>query len=226
MLRRADKVIVFSKEQSSLIQKKYGIKIERIAIVPNGVGQEFFYKNKRNLHHPTRLLFIGRLSVQKNLSQFLNALNGISEQFETNIVGHGELESDLKKEAKNLKLQNINFTGHAQGEKLLNFYKQADIFVLPSEREGMPLVLLEAMAMGLPILATDVIGNREVIKNGKNGLLVPLNDVASLRNALLRLKTDEKQYNTISEVSGEMAQSYSWNKVIKKLEKLYEEVYV
>jgi len=143
------------------------------------------------LHEKTKLLFVGRLSVQKNIPQLLGSLEGISDQFETHIVGNGALEHDLKLLVKNLRLHNIIFHGRKDGNDLIKLYRESDIFLLPSNREGMPLVLLEAMAMSLPIIATKVTGNRDVVMNNKNGLLVPLNDIVAFRNSLLKIKTDK-----------------------------------
>jgi glycosyltransferase involved in cell wall biosynthesis len=93
--------------------------------------------------------------------------------------------------------------------------------VLPSEREGMPLVLLEALAMGLPIVATDVPGNRDLVSDGQNGLLVPLGDAAALRQALLSVTTDPERYRRMSETSRRLAERYSWQAVSAEFEQIY-----
>lgn len=221
VLQSAGFVVVFTKDQLESVHKKYGVKKSKIKIVPNGVEDKYFFNISRKLHKKPKLLFVGRLGIQKNIPQLLKALKGVSEQFKTIIVGEGNLESKLKKLTKDLKLKNVSFVGRADGQKLLNYYKKSDIFVLPSEREGMPLVLLEAIAMGLPVVATDVTGNRDVIENNKNGLLVPLNDTKAFQSALLKLSRNEKLYSKLSMGAKKTAKQFSWENTSEKFEKLY-----
>src|SRR5579885_2487006 len=222
VLQHAAYVIVFTKEQKNTVHRQYNIDLARIVIIPNGVENVFSQKKQRHLHKKPRLLFVGRLEKQKNIPQLLHALRGISEKFETFVVGEGSLLSEHKKSAKELGLKDINFVGRADGKKLLNYYKKSDIFVLPSEREGMPLALLEAMAMGLPVVATNVNGNRDVIKNNINGFLVKLHDVHGLRFALLQLRSNKNVYKQFSNMSKELAKQYSWTKISAQVTKLYE----
>ena len=221
VLLSASFVTVFTEDQKAEVNSRYGVDLEKIKVIPNGVEEKFYYDKPRTLHKKPRLLFVGRLDIQKNLQLLLNALDGISEQFETTIVGEGSLSSELKKMAKDLKLKNVKFVGRKDDKELLNYYRQSDIFVLPSEREGMPLVLLEAMAMGLPIVATDVTGTRDVVKNGENGLLVPFGDAEEFRSALLEIKSDDKLYAKLSQTSRKIADKYSWGKISAQFEKLY-----
>jgi rhamnosyl/mannosyltransferase len=221
-LRSADKVIVFTESQAQVIQQKYGVEPQRISIIPNAVQEDFFIEKKREIRQKPRLLFVGRLSVQKNIQQLLYALQGVSDQFKTDIVGDGELREELEGLIENLKLVNVTFHGHTTGKKLLKFYEQADIFVLPSEREGMPLVLLEAMAARLPIVATNVTGISDLVLNDENGLLVPYGDFKVLQTALLKLHSDKIVYEKMSQTSRRLAKQYSWEKIIKQFEHLYE----
>ena len=159
VLREAGVVVVFTEEQAESVVAAYGVEPARVRVVPNGVDGSFFDPPRRL---PTgrrpRLLFVGRLSVQKNLPQLLDTLEGVSERFDTVLVGDGELEAELRARVGRLGLANVTFAGRADGEALLSRYADADVFVLPSEREGMPLALLEAMAMALPTVATDIPG--------------------------------------------------------------------
>jgi glycosyltransferase involved in cell wall biosynthesis len=224
VLRAADKVVVFDENQRQDLIKKYGLHPTRITSIPNGVGKQFYYNKARQIHKKPRLLFVGRLDAQKNLPLLLHALEGVSNKFETNIVGTGALNKKLELLVKKLNLKNVNFLGRRDGEELLGLYREADLFVQPSEREGMPLVLLEAMAMGLPIIATDVSGNRELVKNEKNGLLVPLNNPELFKAAVIRASSDRHLYTLMSNNSFKMAQQYSWDRVSADFAKVYEEI--
>lgn len=221
VLRSAKFVAVFTKDQKAETEKKYKLSSSQVVVMPNGVEDEFYFDSARSLHKKPRLLFVGRLNYQKNLQQIFHALEGVSDQFETTIVGSGEMEVELKQLASSLKLKNVNFVGRKGGNDLLKQYKRSDIFILSSEREGMPLVLLEAMAMGLPVIATNVTGNRDVIANGKNGLLVPLNDSNAFRQALLKIKADTKLYKSLSQSARETSSKYNWEKVATKFIELY-----
>ena len=223
VLRAAASVVVFTDEQRSAVSTKYRVDPARIAVIPNGVGEAFFYAGERPLHSRPRLLFVGRLSVQKNLIQLIRALDGISEEFETTLVGEGELEAELRQAAEDLQLQNVRFYGRADGAEIRDLYRSADIFVLPSEREGMPLVLLEALAMALPVVATDVPGNRDLVTHGQNGLLVPVGDPPALRRALLSVSADPGVYQRMSQASQILARQYSWPAVSAEFEHLYDQ---
>ena len=221
VLRSAHGVVVFTKEQKKILGQRYRIDSSRVHIIPNGVADEFFINKRRNIHKKPRLLFVGRLSYQKNLTQLLDALDGISDQFTTTLVGDGELRADLEAHAKKLNLKNITFAGFASGATLRAYYEQADIFVLPSEREGMPLVLLEAMAAGLPIVATRVTGNKDVVKHNKNGLLVPYGNASALRAALLKLGASKSLYRSMSRTAAAMALAFTWTAVRERFASIY-----
>jgi glycosyltransferase involved in cell wall biosynthesis len=224
VLRAAARVVVLTAEQRSAVAARYRMDPARIAVIPNGVAEEFFYSGQRLPKTKPRLLFVGRLSVQKNLPLLLRALAGVSERFETTLVGDGEAETNLRKLAAGMGLQNIRFYGRADGGELRELYRNADIFVLPSEREGMPLVLLEALAMGLPVVATDISGTRDVIDHGVNGVLVPPDDALALREALLSVAADLDDYRRMSEASRRLSAQYSWSEVGSQFERLYDQV--
>jgi glycosyltransferase involved in cell wall biosynthesis len=221
VLGAAEFVLVFTEDQKREAIRRYRLEPGKVRVVPNGVENKFYFESPRVLPARPRLLFAGRLNYQKNLGQLLRALDGISDGFETTLVGEGELKSALMSLAGDLKLQNVNFAGRQDGEALLEYFRQADVFVLPSEREGMPLVLLEAMAMGLPIVATNVTGSKDVVRDGVNGLLVPYGDAAAMRAALLRITADRAQYARASRASSREAEHYTWDKVAAQFVRLY-----
>ena len=221
VLRGAQAVVVFTHEQQRSIQLKYGIDPLRIAVIPNSVEESFFFTEPRRLHSRPRILFVGRLAVQKNIPMLLHALRGISEGFDTMLVGSGDLDSELMKLAHSLELKNVRFHGRADGQALRELFRQADVFALPSEREGMPLVLLEAMAMGLPVVATDIPGSRDVVINRETGILVPLNDSNAMQKALLEVVSDERQYSRMSKAAQRNATRFSWDTIGQEFEQLY-----
>lgn len=222
MMRSADRVLVFSQDQKTLVNERYRVTTDRISMLPNGIRRGFLRNDTKPLHTPTRLLFVGRLSHQKNLTLLLDALEGISRKYETHIVGDGELRSQLETYASHLKLQNVIFTGRKDDDELRKEYEDADIFVLPSEREGMPLVLIDAMAMRLPAVGTDVLGIRDMISHGANGLLSPHNDAVAFRRQIETLAGSREMYDRMSTQAFESVHKLTWPHLTKRL---IEEVY-
>ena len=138
-----------------------------------------------------RLLFVGRLANQKGLDYLVQALAQLREQdrslVELELVGSGP-EELLRSMASQLGVaENIIFSGWVPRAEIVKHYQSADLFVLPSLDEGLPNVVLEAMASGNPILATNITGNRELVQPPLNGLLVPPADPAALSSALRKL---------------------------------------
>jgi glycosyltransferase involved in cell wall biosynthesis len=221
VLRAAAAVVVFTEEQRQAVASAYGVELARIFAIRNGVEDSFFHDDDRGLPSRPRLVYVGRLAVEKNVSALLRALAGVSEQFETTLVGEGSVERDLKRQSAELGLRNVCFYGRADGEDLLNVYRRADVLVLPSNHEGMSLVLLEALAMGLPVVATDISGNREVVSHGENGLLVPPDDPDALRAALLEIIEDPDRYQRMSRTARKLADQYRWETVADDFEQLY-----
>jgi glycosyltransferase involved in cell wall biosynthesis len=223
ILRRMDKIIVFSKEQSELIKAKYGIKEERIVIIPNGVGDEFFSTAPRKMpHHPLRLLYVGRLDAQKRVDHLIQAMAMLTIPARLVIVGDGERRDALEKLADELKLKNISFEGRKNSDELVTYYHNSDIYLTASDREGMSLVALEAMASGLPMIGSDVIGTRELFKGV--GLLVREPYAENFASAITNLWNKHAEFENLSRQSIAKAKIYSWNTLIDKLEAAYREI--
>jgi glycosyltransferase involved in cell wall biosynthesis len=224
ILRDAAAVVVFTPEQRRTVAGRYGLDPAKVVVIPNGVGEEYFFDETRTMSTRPSLLFVGRLAVQKNLPLLLEALDGVSDRFDTVLVGDGDLAPTLRIAAGGRGLQNVRFHGRADGEELRRLYRGADVFVLPSEREGMPLVLLEALAMGLPVVATDIPGTRDVVRDGRNGRLAPPGDAVAFRQALLDVTGDPATYASMAAAARKLAGQYSWAAVGARFERLYETI--
>ena len=150
-----------------------------VELAPNGIDLEFY----RPLATPRsdgvyRILFVGRLVEQKGVRYLLDALPGLRTQalqpVELVVVGDGPARPALEEQVSALGLEaSVRFAGWAQRAEMPGHYQSADVFALPSFEEGMPNVVLEAMASGLPIVTTDIYGNRELVAHEENGLLFP-----------------------------------------------------
>ena len=138
------------------------------------------------------VLTVGRLAVMKGQCYLVEATQELASRFPgvaALVVGTGHLHQALIDQAVDLGVEDkVRMLGHRSDARML--LDAADVFVLPSRHEGMPLVLLEAMDAGLPVVATRVIGSEEVVVDGETGFLVPSRDAAALSAAIGRLLED------------------------------------
>lgn len=221
VLRAAAKVIVLSKDQGALLRARYRVAPERIVVVPNAVGADFFCDPTQSPSHsgPFRLLFVGRLAPQKNVALLLRSMAEVTGSTELVIVGDGEQRAMLQDLLAELNLPNVRMIGPKTGDDLIAWYRWADAFVLTSEKEGMPLVLLEAMAGGLPVIGTDVPGISDTV--GADGLLAS-EDPKAFAREVDRLAGDPKLWGNLARRSYERGRQYEWSEGIKTLEEVYE----
>jgi glycosyltransferase involved in cell wall biosynthesis len=163
-----------------------------IDVIPNGIDLEYFKPSSRDGHTP-QLLFTGRVVFQKGLDLLINALNELQNHpWELSIIGDGSYKIQLHQLVDGFKLTNrVRFHGWCTQAELLPILAQAHIFVNPSRHEGMPNAVLEAMASGLPIIATKIAGNEDLVVNGRNGFLVKSENTLELKEALRTLLTDK-----------------------------------
>jgi len=167
---------------------------------------------------------VGELNANKNHIQALKALSKLTKlNFHYIIVGNGESEQELKKAVNELMLQNkVSFLGFRRDVPEL--LAASDVFILTSRREGLPRAVMEAMAAGLPIIATDVRGNRDLVKSGENGYLVPLDDVEQTAIAIERLIDSENLRRSMGEKSKELVKQYDLQRVLEEMEEIYDNI--
>lgn len=190
-VRRADAVIALCRQSAREIADA-GIPAGRIVNIPNGVDTGLFRPAAAAERAAGRLLFIGRLDAMKGIDVLLEAVALLIAQRQgvtCDIVGNGPLKDDLEKKAAAL---GIGHAVHFAGERLQvgPFFDRAGCFILPSRSEGMPNVILEAMASGLPVIATAVGGIPDIIHHGRNGLLIGPDDAGALAGAVSQLLAD------------------------------------
>ena len=227
VLKDSNKVIVLTKDYKYFISKKYNLSLKKITSIPNSTNFSIIQNNKKENNPKKKLLFVGRLSVQKNIPVLLESFNRLikrNHNLELDIVGDGEEKEDIINFINKNGLNNkVILFGRLEGKKLKKMYKNSDIFLLVSKDEGFSTTLLEAMATSTPIIASDILGTRSVIKKGYNGLLVkptPENIAEAIEKLIKNPKLRERlAKNGLKEVK-----KYSWNKIIAQTEKVYREV--
>ena len=170
---------------------------------------------------------IGRLEEQKGHRHLVAAVPAIAAaipDLKVLLVGDGRLRGDLEGQVQELGLQQVvHFLGTRRD--LARLYRAMDVFVLPSLWEGLPLVLLKAMAAGLPVIATRVSGVEEVIRDGVNGRLVPPGQAEALAQAVLELAAQPSLLARWGQAAREtVVQNYSLEAMLARLETLYMEL--
>jgi glycosyltransferase involved in cell wall biosynthesis len=165
-----------------------------IPIIPNGVDIERFTAEGRDWS-AANILSVGRVVHQKGLDLGLVALADLKDlAWEWRIVGDGPQVASLREDLERAGIEaRVEIVGWAGTAELAAEYRRASLFVFPSRHEGMPNALLEAMASGLPVIASRVAGNEELVVHGETGILVPPDDPDALREALRRLLGDESE---------------------------------
>lgn len=175
---------------------EHGVRPERFYFLPNVVDTEQLKPAARRSEDTVRLIAVGSLLQCKRFDRFLSILarlrGEVNRQVTGVIVGAGPLRAQLEKQAEALGLlpSAVEFRGTVSD--MAPVYAEADISVLTSEYEGTPNVLLEAMASGLPVVATKVGGVPEIVRQGENGFMVEPGDEASLCAALVGLINDSQ----------------------------------
>jgi phosphatidylinositol alpha-mannosyltransferase len=230
VVRGAAGVIVLTESQRDFLAERYGVDPAKVYVVPNGVAEEYFLPPRvpsagpatGSGSDPLRLLFVGRLDVQKNVARLLDALARLAEPVRLRLVGDGDLRRDLQAQATRLGLDDrVEFVGRKHGEDLVKEYADADLFVLPSDREGMALVVLEAMAAGLPVLATAVPGNIETVEGA--GVLVEPTPQA-LAAGIDSLARDRSALAPLAAAGAARVADSRWDRVVSAIEDVYEQV--
>ncbi len=222
VLKSAAKIICQSEPQKRLIAAKYALPLESIAVIPNGVAEEYFVRKRTSRNSVPHLLFTGRLAAQKNLSLLIEAVSHMQTSVFLDIVGEGELRKDIEALIKKYKLQNVQLHGQKTSKELIEFYQSADIFVLPSLKEGVSNSMLEALAAGLPVVASDSPEIRQIL--GECGVLIQDPTATNYARALDALLSNKQAMQDLSILSVQKAHSYTWKNVLDATEDLYKEV--
>jgi len=199
-------------------------------IIPNGVDLEHFSPDvspiDRFCDGKINILFVGRLEKRKGLSYLLKAYQRVKGEIPDSrliIVGPGiRLRHKCEKQVRRSGLEDVIFMGHVDYDELPRYYKTADIFCAPATgRESFGIILLEAMAVGKPIVASDVGGYANIVSHGVDGLLVPPKDDKELAQALVSLMIDEPLRQRMGAMGKRKAQDYSWEHVAKRILNYY-----
>ncbi|MBK8162749.1 MAG: glycosyltransferase [Gammaproteobacteria bacterium] len=213
----------------------YGVRSE-MRIIPTGLNMQHFTRGdgaafRRRLGiDPGRpvLLFVGRVAFEKNIDFLLHMVNEVRQRLPDVlllIAGEGPAEPHLRRLTERLGLgQQVAFVGYLDRESaLLDCYAAADVFVFSSRTETQGLVLLEAMAMGRPVVAQAVMGTRDVLREGE-GALIAEDDVRDFAHKVLTLLRNRRLYEQLSRRALDYARTWSNESCARKLEEYYVQI--
>lgn len=186
-LRRADGIFLTTPAMKAHVVERYGVAAETITVMPNYVDTARFHPMPEVAKVPGRICYVGRLHPRKNLDLLIRAVAAIPGA-SLQLIGQGPHQAALATLAGELGAD-VTFAGVIPHNQIPAAVNAAEIFILPSDFEGHPKALLEAMACGAAVIGTDVPGTREEIRHGETGLLCrPVEE--SIRDALQQLLTD------------------------------------
>lgn len=227
--RRLDGRIAVSNAALKYVSRHYPGDYE---IIPNGVDVDHFSapRSRRPEFDDGRLniLFVGRAEKRKGLTNLIGAYSRLKWEFpdlRLIVVGPDNPDGDAARAMAERGIDDIVFVGRVTDEELPTYHHSADIFCSAAiGRESFGIVLLEAMAAGLPLVATGIEGHASIVTDGKQGLLFPPRDEEALAGALRRLITDAGLRKKLGSAGSAMVEDYRWDRVADRVLDFYEEV--
>lgn len=225
--KKADGFVFQTPHAKEFFDKYINFNKTKYDIIVNPINLDFLNHNYK-LCNSKIIINVGRLNKQKNQELLIRSFKNIAEElpdYKLEIYGEGPLHSYLNDLINNLNMENrITLMGVSNNivEKLLN----SELFVLSSDYEGIPNALLEAMALGLPVISTDCPcgGPSMFIENGKNGFLVPVDNIEEMTKKIKKVLTDENLKNNIGNNSLNIREKVHPNIIIKKWEEFINKV--
>lgn len=202
-------------------------------IIPNGVDLEHFSPDvspiERFCDGKINILFVGRLEKRKGVTHLLKAYQRVKQEVSNCrliVVGPGtRLRKKYERQVRRSGLEDVVFVGYVSYNELPRYYKTAQVFCSPATgRESFGIVLLEAMAVGKPVVASNIEGYASVITHGVDGLLVPPKDEEMLAQALISLMTDESYRQQMGARGILKAKEYSWEHIAQRVLSYYARV--
>lgn len=232
-IRFFSRIIAVSYEVKNMLVKTM-ISSEKIEVIINGIDTDHFKINKdyrvkirKELSVADNIKLVGsfgRISCEKGHIYFVKAAIEVLKKYPNTkflILGNGPQEEEIKKYVLEQEASESIFILDFKGN-IKEYYSALDIFVLPSMIEGTPMALIEAMSMGIPVVATKVGGVGKIIIHQKNGLLVPPKDTKELSGAIIRLLNDEEMSRFLSSNASETAaSSYSAKRMAMEYSNVY-----
>lgn len=226
-----DKVVSITPWEVETFLKKYTSN-NKITVIPNGMDPILFkkispnnFKKNNNIKGPL-VLFFGRLNPTKGPEILAKtAIEITKERKDIDFVWIGPDEGKAREVETLIKpYKNMQYLGPIKGkDKIAEMFQAADVYVLPSYREGLPLTLFEAYASGLPVIASPCNGIPYELKENENGFLVPYGDIDTLKDKILKMLNSPNLSKKFSKNNKEKSKNYTWDLINERYFKLYQD---
>jgi glycosyltransferase involved in cell wall biosynthesis len=229
---QAEKVVVPSPSAAQVARERAGVPAEKVVIIPNAIDvarfssvaaeRETYLARRRAIEPGTRVGFLGRLDPVKRVCDLIRAMRHLGgaqlRPYQLHVFGDGALRTTLERQARReLTPAQVHYEFRGPVDSPGEALKQVDLLVLPSAAEGFGLVLIEAMAAGVPVVATDVMGIRDVVDHERTGLLGPPRNPKKLAEAIERLcEDDELRRRMVLNGFEEVRGKYNWDAVMRQ----------
>jgi len=223
--------VAISNKVRSILINSLNLKPKKIATIYNGIDLNKFKINRKNNSEVKKIISIGRLTKAKDYPNLFKALDILIPKLNNqniplpsvDIVGTGEIEQELKALTKKMNLDNIvSFLGVRQD--IPELLKESDIYIMSSEWEGLSISLIEALASGIPIVATNAGSNNEVIENNVSGIIVPIKNPEALAEGIYNLIIDKDLRERLSKEAVKRSELFSIENCAKKHVEMYKEL--
>lgn len=221
--KRAARVVAVSDYTRSLAVQRYPVDVQ---VIPNGVDTEQVCPRSLEPGQPPLIVFAGRFVEQKNPLQIAHSLARLSDlPWRCVLVGDGALRPQVEAAIVQHGLEErFRLTGWITPPEVLEWFGRSDILFMPSRSEGLPVVGVQALAMGLALVLGRAGGNIELVKEGENGSLVEPEDTDGFVQALRRLLADRAHLGAARQKSRELAARFDLQHVLDRYERLFAEV--
>ncbi|HSL27602.1 MAG TPA: glycosyltransferase family 4 protein [Anaerolineales bacterium] len=231
-MQKCQHIVIPSESMRDFLVREYGLQ-ENYTVIPTGTNLEPFLRadgkslrKKQGWQNETVLISIGRLAPEKNWDTLIRAFaSAVGEQRNLRLVliGEGPAKGELQSLASELEIsERITFTGALPFDEIPTYLKAADAFCFASVTETQGLVTIEAMAAGLPVVAVDGPGTRDIVKNGRQGFLVD-NDPEALAKGIKKLLTDPQRLKRFSENAIKKARTYDIERLGQRMIDVYKQ---
>lgn len=230
-MRQCQHIVIPSESMKEILTRDYGL-LDRYTVIPTGIDLEPYQsadgeelRTRENWQDDTVMVSIGRLAIEKNWETLLQAAAKVHQHhpdLRVVLIGDGPRKDALQTLAADLGIaERVTFTGRLPFDEVTVYLKAANLFGFASVTETQGLVTMEAMAAGLPVVAVDASGTRDIVDEGKQGFLVP-NDVDALAASISKLLETPEKMQKFSINALEKAKEFEVEYLTKKLIKVYE----
>jgi glycosyltransferase involved in cell wall biosynthesis len=220
----ANQIVVINQETWTMLQLKYNREIDRVWYIPNGVERQYFTERRYSAGPALRLLFVGSWLDHKGVYYLRDGFELLAKRnpgVHLTIAGCAADTETVKGFFSLLVRDQVDVIPFISRKEMPELYAQHDIFVFPSLFEGLPIVLLEAMAMGMPVVTTETCGMKDVIEDEYNGLLVKPADAPAFADAVEQLIISPELCVQLGTAAHETMKRHTWERTALQLEGVF-----